>query len=137
MIKLLFLLLAVFTAIFLRRYNARRQQAAATPRRKTEVTFDEQVICIRYADGELRNLRWDELSGVDIRSSDAGPFADDSCWLLYTGGPKPAGVFAIGSDGESGLLAAMQEQLPGFDSEQMIAAMGSTRNRVFTIWRRK
>ena len=137
MIKLLFLLLAIFVVIYLLRYNARRQQAATTAQKTVELSFDDQVICIRYPDGELRNLRWDELSGVDIRTTDTGPFATDVFWLLYTDKTEPAAIFASGAVGESELLDAMQAKLTGFDNKQFIAAMGSTRNQVFTVWRRQ
>lgn len=137
MIKLLFILLAVFTAVLLFRFNKQRQHKQAIQQEQVEITFDNQVICLRYPDGELRNLRWADLNGVTIRTNDAGPFATDLFWLLYADDKEPAAMFPGGASGESELLSAMQQRLAGFDNEQLIAAMGSTQNQAFTVWQRQ
>jgi hypothetical protein len=54
-------------------------------------------------------------------------------WLLR----GKTGGCAVGSEAEGmdGLLERLQ-QLPGFDNEAVIRAMGSTENATFVCWRR-
>ncbi len=94
----------------------------------------QEIRCTRG--GEVRRVRWDELTEVAIRTTDDGPIGDDLFWGLHAGDGPPRIVFPGGTDGEEALLAAMQARLPGFDSQAVIDAMGSVEHAEFVLWRR-
>lgn len=81
------------------------------------------------------SISWTELVGVDIQTTDQGPFVDDVRWLLRSNHGR---VLRVGSEspGMDVLLARLQ-QLPGFDNETVIRAATSTDNAVFECWRRR
>lgn len=135
MIKLLFLLLVIFTILILFRYVQRQRQQQTMQEKQVVITFDQQVICLRYPDGELRNVRWADLTRVEIQTTKVGRFTTDALWRLYTRDQKPAATFPHDASGESALLTAMRQRLPDFDNDQLSTALGSTRNQVFTVWR--
>jgi hypothetical protein len=90
----------------------------------------EEISCI-WPTGERRSVAWGHLRSVRIRTTDAGPFTADVFWVLEGGGSSC--VVPQAARGEERLLARLQE-LPGFDSEAVIAAMRSTDNAEFTCW---
>jgi len=98
------------------------------------VTFSDTGITVRAPDGKTRSVAWKVLTKVVIRTTDEGPWQADVFWNFYTGAAEPALVFPGGATGDSALLSEMHHRLPGFDSEEVIKAMGSTSNAVFTVW---
>jgi hypothetical protein len=92
---------------------------------------ESEVFCHR-PDGIVETVRWDDLERIDILTNSDGPFAPDCFWLLH--GPGTTGCcIPQGATGDAELLARMQ-QLPGFNNQVFIEAMGSTQEAVFTCW---
>jgi hypothetical protein len=104
------------------------------PEALCEVTFDDRTITARYPNGDMRAIRWDELTLVGIKTTDEGPFVADVFWGLHGPDGKPQVVYPQGATGEERLMAEMQRRLADFDDRQLIKAMGSTRNAFFVIW---
>ena len=97
------------------------------------VTFDEELIRCE-AGGKTMELRWDALMGVAIETTDQGPFVDDVFFILA--GENDSVVCPSEAKGGQELLTRLQ-QLPDFNNEAVIAAMGSTSNQTFVCWDKK
>jgi predicted metal-dependent HD superfamily phosphohydrolase len=80
-------------------------------------------------------VSWDELTKVEIQTTDSGPFAEDFYFLLHGDNGKGVAV-SNGVAVKHQLLKVLQERLPGLDNGAVIAASGSTDNRSFLIWER-
>ena len=103
-------------------------------RQRARVTFDAECVIRTVPDGKTETVRWRDLQEVDILTTDEGPYVDDVIWMLQ--GKDGAGC-AVPSEteGMKDLLPRLQ-QLPGFDNEAVIKAMGSTNHARFVCWRR-
>jgi hypothetical protein len=110
---------------------------APLPEGDKMVTFDAAAIRVRYPDGEVRALAWEELGMVGIRTTDEGPFAPDVFWGLHARDGQPRLIYPGGAAGEGELLAEMQRRLAGFDNARLIEAMTSTGQAFFPIWMRE
>ena len=97
------------------------------------VAFDAQRIIRTMPDGTQEVVRWDDLAEVSIVTTDDGPFTDDVFWVLS--GSSSGCLVPSEAQGIKALLSRLQE-LPGFDNEAVIRAMGSTSNATFVCWRR-
>jgi hypothetical protein len=97
------------------------------------VSFDDEIVTCRRSRGVEECVRWSDLRQVSIETTDAGPAADDVFWVLQDGGA--ACVIPSESVGMPLLLERLQ-QLPNFDNEAVIRAMGCTENQQFVCWRR-
>ncbi len=98
-----------------------------------EVSFDAEAVSYTPQGSVARRVAWSDLLAVEVATTDAGPFAEDVFWVLHgTGPPLMIPQSAGGSDA---LLARLQE-LPGFDSRAVIAAMSSAGNERFPCWAR-
>src|SRR5262249_15073322 len=53
---------------------------------KVVTTFDDRGASCRWPDGTLASVTWDDLHSVEIRTTDAGPFAEDVFLVLRAGG---------------------------------------------------
>ena len=98
-----------------------------------EVSFNAAGVAYTQPGGTARLVAWSDLWAVEVATTDAGPFAEDVFWVLHGAGqtlmiPQSAG-------GSDALLARLQE-LPGFDSRAVIAAMSSAGNERFPCWAR-
>ena len=94
---------------------------------------DSDVVCER-PDGQTERVAWDDLQTIVLETTDDGPWAPDVFWIL-AGSAASGRVIPQGATGDKALLERLQ-QLPGFNSEEFIRAMGSTSNRKFLCWRR-
>lgn len=103
---------------------------------REQVTFDDEGVTRRMADGSTESVRWDELEEVFILTTDEGPFVEDVFWMLARGEGKGGCAVPQGAEGSDQLLERLQ-QLPGFDNDAVIAAMMSTSNAKFVCWRRR
>ena len=72
---------------------------------------------------------------VEIVTTGEGPFQDDLFWVLHQSGEPPL-IIPGSADGAAGLLDAF-EALPGFSYPNVTAAMASTEDRRFVLWRRE
>lgn len=134
MMRFLFFFVVIIIVLLLLKRNRQHTETPPVSEKMVEVSCDNQIICVRYPDGELQNIEWTSLHAVTIRTTDKGPFSPDIFWELYTTNEKPFATFPGGAAGESELLQVMQDRLPGFDNEQVINAMASTKNRIFKVW---
>ena len=98
------------------------------------VEYDDEGVFRTMGDGREETVRWDQLVEIEIVTTDRGPFVDDVFWLLIgedgTGCAVPSET-----EGMKPLLKRLQ-QLPGFDNDAVIAAMTSTSNARFHVWKR-
>lgn len=83
--------------------------------------------------GKTETVRWADLHTVSVLTTSDGPWRDDLYFVLEasTGGcavPQTA-------RGASELLGRLQE-LPDFDNETFITALGSTHDARFVCWQR-
>jgi hypothetical protein len=113
-------------------YKARRQ-ASLFPERLVRIEVGDGGISVAAPGAEPWCVAWDQLARVDIETTDAGPFAEDIFWHLITDTDRC--IVPNGATGEPTLLARLQD-LPGFNHEALLAAMGSTGNRVWVCWER-
>jgi hypothetical protein len=105
-----------------------------TPKQSARVTFDDDCVTRTMSNGVVEKVRWVDLEEVGILTTDEGPFADDVIWMLL--GKNGTGC-AVPSDTEGmGELLSRLQQLPEFDNEAVVKAMGSTDNAKFVCWKR-
>jgi hypothetical protein len=98
-----------------------------------EVSFDLHGVTYSPSGSAATRVAWADLRAVEVATTDAGPFAEDVHWVLHASG-SPLMV-PQSADGSDALLARLQE-LPGFDSRAVIAAMSSAGNERFACWAR-
>jgi hypothetical protein len=98
-----------------------------------EVSFDAAGVTYTQPGGGARRVEWSELRAVEVATTDAGPFAEDVFWVLHGAG-QPL-LIPQSTGGLDALLARLQE-LSGFDSGAVIAAMSSAGNERFPCWGR-
>jgi hypothetical protein len=103
-------------------------------RGKSRVTFDAERVTRILPDGKTETVRWDDLQEVGILTTDEGPAVDDVFWMLI--GSEGGCAVPSEADGMTELLPRLQ-QLPGYDNQAVILAMGSTSNARFVCWRRQ
>ena len=101
----------------------------------SRIGFDSDRILFHALDGTEGTLRWEDLGGVAIVTTDTGPFEVDLRWVLTGRDGKQALSVPMGAAGEQDLLRELQRRLPDFDNEAVILAMGSTVNATFKVWR--
>jgi hypothetical protein len=100
----------------------------------TATSIEDRISAVD-PNGEMRSVALDDLNGVMIETNDSGPFGADVWWLLFGADDQIACAFPQGAIGERAVVDQLMN-LPGFDHEAMIMAMGSTGNAVFPVWRR-
>jgi hypothetical protein len=105
------------------------------PRPRDRVTFTDDAVTRVGPDGVAETIRWDELHEVGILTTDEGPWREDVYFMLIAADGKSGCAVPQSADGTNQLLERLQ-QLPGFDNEAVIRAMGSTSNARFVCWKR-
>ncbi len=121
-------LFVVLIPVALYTFNSRR------PGPTDRVTFDETGVTRVLPDGKTEALRWEDLQEVGIWTTDEGPAQEDVYWMLI--GTDGGCAVSGSAEGIKELLKRLQ-QLPGFDNEAVIKAMGCTSNNKFVCWKRK
>ncbi len=84
------------------------------------------------SNGRPWQIGWSDLVAVDIRTTSRGPFEDDVFYVLTD---RAGLVVIIPQDLTSTSVLGRLQQLPGFDNETFIAAMGCTDDSTFVCWR--
>ena len=79
----------------------------------------------------LDGAPWPEVVAAGIRTTADGPFAEDVFWQLAVGDRVIEIPGALVDEAALGTLGA---RLPGLDWNQVARAMGSTDERVFSLW---
>ena len=100
------------------------------------VSFDEIGVRHQRPDGSVETVRWSELTGVIILTTDLGPAIDDVFWIL-AGTERANGCVAPSEAVGMAALIERLQRLPGFDNCAVIAAMTSIDNNMFLCWRRE
>lgn len=79
------------------------------------------------------SVAWQDLSKVEIETTDEGPLVEDFFYMLY--GKSGDGV-VVGNRlaVEHNFLVKLQQHLPDLDSRAVAVACGCTENRSFLIW---
>ncbi|MBI1339990.1 hypothetical protein GC169_07245 [bacterium] len=107
-----------------------------SPEARWFVTCEGDMLWVMDDQRNQQHLAKADLSGVIIETNDSGPWGADVWWVLAGPDGQPAMTFPKGASGEDAMLDYLME-LPGFDYEKMIEAMGSTDNASFPVWRRR
>jgi hypothetical protein len=108
----------------------------SNPKAKDCVTFTDDAVRRVRADGVVETIRWDEVHEVGILTTDEGPWQEDVFFLLIAADGMSGCCVPQSSDGCDQLLRRLQ-QLPNFDNEAVIKAMGSSCNAKFVCWKRQ
>lgn len=103
---------------------------------KEAVIFTDEFIKRSRSDGIEETISWKDLDKVVILTTDEGPLQEDVFLLLISKDEKSGCAVPQFSNGFDALLGRLQ-QLPGFDNEMVIKAMGSTSNARFLCWKRE
>ena len=98
-----------------------------------KVTLTDTEIVNEKPDGSVERVPLAELKEFYIVTNTSGPWGGD-LWWLFVGSKEGSGcAFPGGATGEQQMVSFV-EQLPGFDADKFIAAMGSTSNARFLCW---
>jgi hypothetical protein len=102
-----------------------------SPAELFSVSFNDLEITLTVPDGRAYTIPWSDLSSVALETTNEGPFMDDVFWILDTN------IFTLripqDAKGEEELLGRLQ-QLPNFDNEAVVSAMGCAENSLFLCW---
>lgn len=79
----------------------------------------------------LDGTPWPEVVAAGIRTTADGPFAEDVFWQLVVGDRV---IEIPGALVEEAAFRTLGARLPGLDWNQVARAMGSTDERVFSLW---
>ena len=90
---------------------------------------------VRRLDASNEAIAWVDLFRVEIVTTDEGPWSEDLFFLLEGADGKGVAVSG-GLAQECGLIAALQERLPGLDNDAIIQSASSVENARFLVWRR-
>lgn len=87
----------------------------------------------KFRSKKQESVTWNDLSKVEIDTTNDGPFSEDFFYMLY--GKNGNGVVVTNRLAvEHNLLAELQKRLPGLDNRAVALASGCTENRSFVIW---
>ncbi len=98
------------------------------------VSMDEERIRLKNErDGAEKSVLWNDLLQIVVETTDEGPWLEDMYYIFYTTS-EPL-VVPSESRGVSELVSKIAG-LPGFDQAQYFAAVGSTDNKQFLVWKK-
>jgi hypothetical protein len=109
------------------------------PKRKVHVKAVSQVvttddtITYEHGDGSVVTIKLTGLKWVGIETTELGPFMPDLFWHLVD--DHGWHTIAGNADGCKRMLKLLQ-QLPEFDNETVIRAIGSTERAAYQCWLR-
>lgn len=101
---------------------------------RTTVVFDDQCVTCTRPSGLIETVTWEKLQTVLLLTTEDGPAACDSFWVLEGG--DSGCVVPSDAVGMDRLLVRLQ-QLPAFQNDAVISAMGCTENRQWLCWQRQ
>lgn len=119
--------------LMLRRIGVRNPFVAREPQFNPTVTVGDLGIHCYFSD-DVVLAAWDQLGVVAVRTTDEGPFIEDVYFVFQNHHEEPLLAVPQCADGTQTLVEAIQ-QLPGFDDENFIRAMGSTVDAWFECWK--
>ncbi len=106
-----------------------------SPAQAERVECEGERITAHRRGGHEESILWADLAEVRIVTTDEGPWCEDIYWLLTSAGNESGCAVPGQAEGVIDLLNRLQE-LPGFDNEAVVEAMGSTKNASFLCWKR-
>ena len=112
-----------------------RMASKLVPESRWTAAIENDRLIIVDDKGETKQLPLSALSGIAIETNDRGPWDADVWWLFFSAEDRLELVYPQGATGEDLVIDRITE-LPGFDHAEMIAAMTSTENATFAVWRR-
>lgn len=101
------------------------------PPLRDEILVSDKEVVRRISDGTIERVSWDDLRKVRIVTTDQGPYLEDVFFILE--GSKDGVVITQEWATKLSLVDKLQE-LPAFDNQAFIAAMGCTDNNSFLVW---
>jgi hypothetical protein len=99
-----------------------------------QLTLGDDGLRLHQRGGETQELAWSKIAEVRIRTSDAGPFAEDVFWEFERADGGSPLIVPNGATGVADFLETIAARLPGFDHGAVIEAMTCTEDRVFRAW---
>jgi hypothetical protein len=93
--------------------------------------FDDAGVTRHLGRGKTESARFEELTEVAVYTTADGPWAEDVFYVLSCG---DHGCVVPETFANPAFVNRLME-LPGFDHETFIEAMGSTDERMFSCWR--
>jgi len=97
------------------------------------VRFDAETVSVTIPNPSLQSVRWDEITRIQVRTTDEGPWAPDVLWGLHRAEGDPV-IHLNGATGLQELLGEMGHRLPDIRHDEVIWAMGTTSNAIFVVW---
>jgi hypothetical protein len=98
------------------------------------LTLDDRGLRLLGPGDETQELAWSDVSAVQIRTTDSGPFAEDVFWEFAFGNGSELLSVPNSATEVHDFLDILAARFPGFDHEAVIGAMGSTDDAVFHAW---
>ncbi len=90
------------------------------------------MVC--FCPGEkTRRMFWNDLCAIVIETTDEGPWMEDVYFMLFSDDLEKSFGIPQCAEGSQELLEKLM-QLPNFNEEAVIKAMGSTVNQSFLCW---
>lgn len=84
---------------------------------------------------KVESVRWDDLTRVEIVTTDEGPYIEDFFFVLV--GSDGNGVAVSNQHAvDHGLVAQLQQRLTGLDNKAIIDASLSVERRRFLVWQK-
>jgi hypothetical protein len=123
--------LIAFGVAMRRNGRASRAAAAAT----VAVHCDAEAVSRTMADGRHEEVRWDEVSAVEVFTTAVGVHRDDGVVLVLAGAGERGCLMPSRLAVEHGVIERLHA-LPGYDSRRLIAALEQEPPSRTTCWER-
>ena len=117
-----------------RRFVRNQQGKPLYPGCRFKVTVTPEEILVVHPDGSMERAAIPDLQEFYVATTAGGPWAAD-VWWIFVASDQTGCAFPGGATGEQDALKFVLD-LPGFDEQSFITAMGSTDNARFLCWRR-
>ncbi|MBD3188919.1 hypothetical protein GF325_18980 [Candidatus Bathyarchaeota archaeon] len=82
-------------------------------------------------DGEIVEVRYDDITSIRIETTNQGPFLPDCFWIVET---ERVTITLENDDPSFTMLLPKLQDLPGFNNKAVILAMGSVDHAGFLVW---
>ena len=103
------------------------------PRAKDKIKVTKKEILHYRTDGEVSAIAWDQILQVALVAEDGFPVG--GLWWVLIGADATGCRIPSDAQGNESLLEAMQDRLPGFDNQGVVAAMGALEGSKI-LWRK-
>lgn len=108
-------------------------RSSVGPESRFVVEVTNGGVSVTGPDGARHTAAWSDIHSFRIHTNDSGPWGSDVIWGFHDAPGKPLLAVPMGATGESEMIQALSK-LPGWRDDVVIAAAGSTSNRVFVCW---